>query len=94
MIYWPSKPAANVRPYGLDWGPLLSKLGNPSITASAWSVLSGTAGIANGTIDPDGQHVYTTVNGGTADKETVFRNTVTLSNGQVWSADIFLKVRA
>ena len=95
MIYWPSKPAANIRTYGLDWTPLLSKIGDPTITGSAWAVLSGSAIVtAPQTVDPNGKIVYTRVSGGTANASTTIRNTVTLSNGQVWSCDVVLKVRA
>lgn len=94
MIYWPTKTVAEVVDRGLNWSPALSELGDLSIVGSAWEKLRGAADVAFGTIDPDGKKVYTRISGGEANAESVFRNTVTLSDGQVVQTDVFIKTRA
>lgn len=94
MIYWPTKTVAEVVDRGLDWSPALSELGDPLITDSAWEKLRGAADAAFGSVDADGKKVYTRVSGGEANAESVFRNTVTLSDGQVVQTDVFIKTRA
>jgi hypothetical protein len=93
MRYWPTKTAVEVRDAGLDWGPTLSKLGDPTIVASSWSKLHGTASV-NLVGAHDDRTTSTRVSGGTAGQETVFRNTVTLSNGNILTEDVFQRVRA
>ncbi len=95
MKYWPTKTAAAIRDLGLNWGPTLAKLSDMTIVASNWTVLRGDVDAdALGSISADGLETTTRVSGGTAGTETVFRNTVTLSNGLVLDEDVFLKVRA
>lgn len=94
MRYWPTKTPVEVRDQGLDWGPTLSKIGDPTITNSVWSVLNGTALATGSDIIDDSRETVTRVSGGTAGQETVFRNTITLSNGQVLTEDVFQRVRA
>lgn len=100
MKYWPSKTPTTVRDVGLDWGPTLSKIGkqlgipDPTISISSWSRLRGDANVTAGTVHPNNRQTITRVSGGTAGTETIFRNTVTLSNGYVLDEDVFQRVRA
>lgn len=100
MKYWPSKTPNTMRDQGLDWGPTLSKIGimlaipDPTITVSVWTRLRGTATTAGSVIDATARKTSTRVSGGTAGEETIFRNTVTLSNGYILDEDVFQRVRA
>lgn len=100
MIYWPSKPAAVVRDQGLNWSPTLAKIARllvipqPTIVNSVWTRLHGSASIGASELLPDGMRVLARVSGGLADEVTMFRNTVTLSNGFILVEDVFQKVRA
>lgn len=94
MRYWPTKTPSDVRDVGLDYGPTLSKLGDPTISESVWTKLHGTASVVGSTIDPTGRKVGTRVYNGEPNSETVFRNTVTLSTGEVLTEDVFQRVRA
>lgn len=94
MKYWPSKTPNTMRDQGLDWGPTLSKIGDPTIVASSWTRLRGTAVVTGTNIDDAGRQTSTRVSGGTAGEETIFRNTVTLSNGYILDEDVFQRVRA
>lgn len=93
MKYWPTKTPAQVRDRGLLWLPTLEQYAvPPTITGSIWEKLHGDADCTEGTFDTIS--TTTRVFGGTADKETVFRNTVTLSNNEVLTEDVFQRVRA
>ena len=94
MKYWPTKTPTEIRDVGLDYGPTLSKLGDPTITASTWMKLHGSSSVVGTTIDDTGRQVGTRVYGGDPNSETVFRNTVTLSDGTVLTEDVFQRVRA
>lgn len=94
MIYWPTKAVADVRDYTLDWTPTLSKLGDPTIVSSIWTRLRGDADFTAGTIVLSSRGTLTRISNGTANTETVFRNTVTLSDAKVLTEDAFIKVRA
>lgn len=100
MIYWPSKTVAAARDLGMDWGPTLAKIARqeevaqPTVVNSVWTRLSGSATFTSGAINPDGRRTVTRIAGGTANQQSVFRNTVTLSDGKVLTEDAFIKVRA
>jgi hypothetical protein len=92
MKYWPTKTPGVVRKQGLNWAPTLSDLGDLTIADSQWAKLHGSAEI----LDPSFDDTTTTVlvSGGTPGEETVWRNTVTLSNGYILDEDVFQRVRA
>lgn len=100
MKYWPSKTPAVARDQGLDWGPTLSKIGamlaiaDPTITVSVWTQLQGDCAVAAGAIVTGNRKTITRISGGTVGVNSVFRNTVTLSNGYVLTEDVFQRVRA
>lgn len=100
MKYWPTKTPVTMRDQGLDWGPTLSKIGralaisDPTIVISTWTRLRGTAVVTGTNIDDTARKTSTRVSGGTAGEETIFRNTVTLSNGYILDEDVFQRVRA
>lgn len=94
MKYWPTKTVEAVHDRGLDWGPTLNRLGDPSIVNSVWTRLRGSANVISSSIDPDGRRVYARVSGGLADDNTVWRNAVTLDNAVVLTEDVYMKTRA
>lgn len=94
MRYWPSKTPVSVRDLGLDWGPALSELGDAAIVTSAWQRLRGPCGYTVGTVLDAGRKTVTRISGGTAGVISVFRNTVTLSDGQVLDEDVTINTRA
>jgi len=94
MKYWPSKTPRTIRDQGLNWGPTLSQLGDPIIVSSEWERREGDATVnAVGGISADGKMTVTTVSGGTPGLTSIFRNTVTLSNGSVLDEDVFQRIR-
>lgn len=94
MIYWPTKAPGDSIDYGMDWGPTLSKLGDPTITLSVWAVVSGDVTLPVHTINAGGRETVVRVAGGTDGSEAIVRNTVTLSDGQTIHEEAFLKIRA
>jgi hypothetical protein len=94
MKYWPTKTSAEVKDYGLNWGPTLSKFPGRSIVASEWTRLRGTAVAGSGSLDADGRHTYTRVLGGDPNTDSTFRNTVTLDDGSIFDEDVLIKTRA
>lgn len=94
MKYWPTKTGAGVRDQGLDWRPMLSKLGDPTITLSSWTRLHGDAEIILSSIHDDERRTIARVSGGTVGVNTVFRNQVILSNGMILDEDVFQRIRA
>jgi hypothetical protein len=92
MIYWPTKGAAAAHDYGLDWSPTLAKLGDLTIASSEWATLYGDAAVAGDGVDPDGKGTAARVLGGTAGQPTIFRNTVTLSDGQIIYEDVMVEI--
>lgn len=94
MKYWPTKTPAQVKDLGLDWGPTLSKIADPTIVGSSWVKLRGTVTVQPVGAIIDGRKTGTRVTGGTAGDISVFRNTVELSDGQFLDEDVTIKVRA
>lgn len=94
MIYWPTKTPAEVMDYGMNWGPTLSELGDPTITGSAWAVLSGDVTLTGDSIDADNRGTQVRVNGGTDATDAVVQNTVTLSDGEVLTEKAYIKIRS
>lgn len=95
MIIWPSKTEGELKDYGLNWSPALSKLsGNPTIVASSWTRLSGSATKSAEVIQTDAKRTGIKIGGGTVGAVSVFRNTVTLSTGPILAADAQVRVRA
>lgn len=94
MIYWPTKAPADLKDFGAAWGPFLSKLSSPppTITVSVWSVRSGDVFIQAQVIDPNGRGTECRVGGGTDGTEAILRNQVTLSDGQSFHEDAFIKI--
>jgi IMP cyclohydrolase len=90
MQYWPSKTAPSATDRGLNWAPALSKLGDPHITASIWTLLSGNVVLSNGSFTNTQANIR--VSAGSPHSEAVARNTVTLSNGETYSEDAFIKI--
>ena len=94
MIYWPNKPAGETRAYGVDWRPVLSKLGDPTIVSSSWARLFGDSDSSSPSVDVDGRGTNLYVAGGTVDTPQKFRNTVQLSDSSILFVDCFFRVRA
>ena len=92
MIYWPTKAPAEIVDYGANWAPTLSRLGDPTITDSTWELVSGDAVIGLDTVAADGRSTAVRISGGTDGVDSVFRNTVTLSDGQVLNTEAYLQV--
>lgn len=95
MIYWASKAPADIVDYGASWGPFLSKLSDPppTIASSVWSVLEGDVTIQAQVIDPDLRGGEVRIAGGTDGSEAIVRQQVTLSDGQSFHEDAFLRIR-
>lgn len=93
MIYWPTKAPAEIIDYGMDWGPTLSRLNDPTISESAWALVSGDVVIGVSSIDANGRGTRVRISGGTDATAAVIRNTVTLSDGQVLTEEAYLKIR-
>lgn len=94
MINWPSKTPEEFKDYGLNWAPALSKLpGNPTITGSSWSKISGSCTFAGSVIQPDNRRTAVKVGAGAVGSVSVFRNQVTLSSGAILAADALVRVR-
>lgn len=94
MRYWPTKTREVTRDQGLDWGPTLSKIGDPTIVGSVWTRLSGSIIATGGGILSGDRRTVTRVSGGTPGEGTLFRNTITLSNGYILTEDVFQRTRA
>lgn len=94
MIYWPTKAPSDTIDYGLDWGPTLSKLDDPTIVGSEWTIVSGNVTVPSNTIAAGSRGTVARVAGGTDGTEAILRNSVTLSDGQVIHEEAFLKIRA
>lgn len=94
MIYWPTKTPGAAIDYGADWGPTLSKLGDPTIVSSVWSLISGDVTIGVSGISGGAQETLVRISGGTDGTEAIVKNTVTLSDGQILDEKAFLKIRA
>lgn len=99
MIYWPSKAPADAIDFGMAWGPFLSELGTPPPTilstpgGSVWTVRSGDVNIVASVVDADGRGTEVRLTGGTDGTEAILRNQVTLSDGQSFHEDAFIKIR-
>jgi hypothetical protein len=94
MIYWPTKAPSDSIDYGMDWGPTLSKMGDPTIVTSNWAVVSGTVTLPAKAIAAGSRETLVRVAGGTDGTEAIVKNTVTLSDGQIIHEDAFLKIKA
>lgn len=94
MIYWPTKGPSDVIDYGMNWAPTLARLGDPTITVSTWTLVSGNVVIGPDSIDADSRGTEVRISAGTDGTDAVLRNTVTLSDGQVLHEEAFVKVRA
>jgi hypothetical protein len=94
MKYWPTKTPLQIRDRGLNWLPTLEQYPapQPTIVDSSWDKLHGDADITSGIFNDT--TTTARVIGGTAGQETVFRNTISLSNGEVLDEDVFQRVRA
>jgi len=94
MIYWPTKGPSDVIDYGMDWGPTLSRIGNPTISNSVWALVSGDVTIGASSIDADGRGTEVRISAGTNGTDAVVRNTITTSDGQTVHEEAFVKIRA
>lgn len=93
MIYWPDKAPGDTLDLGADWSPTLSKLpGNQLITASTWELLAGDCATGGDNIGPEEVTTGLRVGGGSSGTVSIFRNYVTLSDGQVLHEDAMIKV--
>lgn len=92
----PKQPLEVTRYVG-DWRPrLLARAPGETISQSVWAVLSPdsvltTSGAA---ISSDGLQTSALFSGGTAGAVYIVRNTVTLSDGQIWVGYGLLRVEA
>lgn len=96
MIYWPDKAPSDNVDLGADWSPTLAKLGDKTILSSVWVRRSGTAVASNQAIipGPGGRKTGVRIGGGLPGTFSVFRNTVTLNDGQIVHEDAMIKVLA
>lgn len=92
MIYWPSKAPADIVDVGADWTPTLAKLGTQTIVGQNWVRLQGDANIIASTIEVGAKGTKARVSGGTVGTETVWRNYVSLNDGQTLHEDAYMKV--
>lgn len=92
MKYWPTKTPGAIRDLGLNWQPTLAKLGDLTIVDSSWEKLNGPGDCSGG--DFTTTRTVVRILGGEVGNPTVYRNTVTLSNGQIIDEDVMQKVRA
>lgn len=82
------KDPEEIRDFGIDWA---DAIGAKTITASTWTVISGTV-----VIDSDDHDTTTTtvrLSGGTADETCSLLNHVTLSDGEEYEQTATLKVK-
>jgi len=82
----PKQPEEKRR-YGGDWRARLAYFPGVTITNSSWSLVSGSDGaltISGAAISSDGQQTSALFSNGTAGVVYTVKNTVTLSDGQVW----------
>lgn len=94
MIYWPTKAPTDSIDYGMDWGPTLSKMGDPSIVSSSWAVVSGNVTLGPDAIAAGSRETLVRVSGGTDGSEAIVRNIITLSDGEIIHEEAFLKIKA
>jgi len=82
------KDPEEIRDFGIDWSP---DIGTKTISASVWSVVSGTV-----VIDSDDHATTTTtvrLSGGTAGETCSLLNHVTLSDGEEYEQTGQLKIK-
>lgn len=82
----PKQPDESRR-YGGDWRARLAQWPGVSIVGASWSLVPGSDGalsIGGGAINGDGTMTSALFTGGTAGTVYTVKNSVTLSDGQVW----------
>lgn len=82
------KDPEEIRDFGINWAP---DIGTKTITASTWTVASGTV-----VIDSDDHDTTTTtvrLSGGAADETCELLNHVTLSDGEEYEQTGKLKIK-
>lgn len=82
----PKQPDEQTR-YGGDWRARLSYFPGVTIVTSSWSLVPGSDGalsIGGSAISVDGTQTSALFTGGTAGTVYTVKNSVTLSDGQVW----------
>lgn len=94
MIYWPTKDPAATIDYGMDWGPTLSRLDDPTISSSTWNLISGDVVPGSDSVDADGRGTQVRISGGTDGTDAIVQNVVTLSDGQILEEEAYIKVRS
>lgn len=94
MIYWPDKAAGDAVDLGADWSPTLAKLNNLFIVSSVWTRLRGDAVASNQAIitGSNGTQTGVRISSGSPGTFSVFRNLVTLNDGQKLHEDALVKV--
>ncbi len=82
--------------YSGDWRKKLAGLPGVTITASAWAIIGGDGvlTVTSPAIDGTGTITSALFGGGTAGSVYTIRNTVTLSDGQVWRGYGTLEIAA
>lgn len=90
------KQPNEIKRYGGDWRVKLAPYTGLTITGSTWAIISPDAvlTVSGGAIAPDGLTTSAMFQGGTPGSAYVVRNTVTLSDGQVWHGYGLLRVEA
>lgn len=94
MIYWPDKVPQDAVDFGADWAPTLAKLPGKFIVQSVWTRRSGNAVNSNAAIiqGSNGTKTGVRISGGTSGTFSIFRNTVTLNDGEILHEDALIKV--
>lgn len=81
----PKQPTETVA-YGGDWRLRLARFPAVIISQSTWAAVTtdGALVLSGGAIDSSGKQTSVLISGGTAGYVYTVKNTVTLSDGQVW----------
>lgn len=81
----PKQPAEN-KYYTGDWRKRLAHFPGVTISASVWDIVGGDGALvkSNEAIDGAGTQTSVLLGGGTAGQVYTLRNSVTLSDAQVW----------
>jgi hypothetical protein len=87
VIEWQAKDAADVRPYGVNWAPML--VGGDTLVSASIALVSGAVinSQSNGATT-----TVATISGGTNGKPAYFTATMTTSSGKVFKENITLDI--
>ncbi len=87
MIVWEAKAPGDVRPYGIDWSPMLGpddSIASASITLVQGAIIDSQSN--------DGNTTIATISGGTACRPATFTAVMTTADGRVFNECITLPI--